>query len=280
MKEDSWTTILEPHSSIFRLNLKEILHYRDLLWLFVKRDVVTVYKQTILGPIWFFIQPILTTGIFSFVFGNLANISTSGIPHFIFYLLGVTIWNYFSNCLSKTSNTFVNNQGIFGKVYFPRIITPLSIVISNLLKFFIQFLLFLLFFAYYWYEGAIAPNFVALLLPVIIIIMAITGLGFGMLFSSMTTKYRDLTFLITFGIQLWMYATPVIYPVASIPIKYQRLIMYNPISSLIEAMRFGFLGKGNFDLGMILYSLVFSLIVFVIGFLVFNKVEKNFMDTV
>lgn len=280
MSQNNWTTIIKPQSSIFSINLKEIYSYRDLLWLFVKRDIVTIYKQTILGPLWYIIQPILTTIMFTFVFGKLANISTGGVPHIVFYLLGITIWGYFAESLAKTSNTFVVNQGIFGKVYFPRVIVPLSIIVSNLGKFFIQFALFLIIFVFYWKSGSIKPNNVALLLPFIIVIMAIISLGFGMIFSSMTTKYRDLTFLLGFGVQLWMYATPVIYPLSAIPKKYARFIDYNPIAPLIESMRYGFLGHGKFSFGDLIYSFSFGVVVFFVGLLVFNKIEKTFMDTV
>lgn len=275
-----WTTIIQPSRSIFSLNLKELLSYRDLLWLFVKRDIVTVYKQTMLGPLWFFIQPLLTTVMFSFVFGKLANISTEGAPHFAFYLVGITVWNYFAVCLTKTSNTFIANQGIFGKVYFPRIIVPVSQVVSNLIKFFIQFILFLAFLFYYWFNGLVSPNLYVVLLPLVILIMATLSLGIGMIFSSLTTKYRDLTFLLGFGIQLWMYGSPVIYSISSVPTSYKSFLQLNPITSLIENMRYAFLGIGSPDLTGILYSFIFSIVVFSLGFLIFNKVEKNFMDIV
>ena len=277
---DNWTTVIEPKSSFLDVDLREIFSYRDLLILFVKRDIVTVYKQTILGPLWYIIQPLLTTGMFTFVFGKLARISTGGVPHFAFYMIGIIIWNYFSECLTKTSNTFVANQGVFGKVYFPRVVVPISLVISNLGKFFIQFVLFLGVFGAYWYQGKINPNLTVLLLPVIVFIMAITSLGVGMIFSSMTTKYRDLTFLLNFGVQLWMYATPVIYPISAIPNRYSDVIGYNPITSLVETMRYGFLGSGSFSLGAIGYSFSFGVVVFLLGLLIFTRVEKNFMDTV
>lgn len=277
---EAYKTIIKPSTSLFDLKIKEIWNYRDLLWLLVKRDVVTVYKQTILGPLWYVIQPILTTGMFTFVFGKLAGISTNGLPHVAFYLLGVTVWNYFSECLTKTSNTFVVNQGVFGKVYFPRIIVPASIVISSLGKFFIQLFMFLLVFLFFWDRGEIEPNLAVILLPVVIVIMAVTSLGFGMLFSSLTTKYRDLSFLLSFGVQLWMYATPVIYPISSIPERYASIIKFNPISPLIESMRYGFLGKGSFEAYDIVYSLLFAICIFAIGFLTFSNVEKKFMDTV
>lgn len=280
MSQSSWSTIITPQSSLVSINTKEIFSYRDLLWLFVKRDIVTIYKQTILGPIWYFLQPVLTTGMFTFVFGRLANISTDGAPHVVFYLLGVTIWNYFSECLTKTSNTFVANQGIFGKVYFPRVIVPASLVISGLGKFLIQFLLFLGVLSYYFARGQVAPNWVALLTPFIVFVMAVISLGFGMVFSSMTTKYRDLAFLLNFGVQLWMYATPVIYPISTIPKEYVKFINLNPITPLVETMRYGFLGVGDLSSSGIIYSFSFGVVIFFLGFFIFNKVEKTFLDTV
>ena len=281
MKESEWTTIIKPQAKLFHLNLGEVWKFRDLLMLFVKRDIVVVYKQTILGPLWYVIQPILTTLMFTFVFGNLANISTDGIPHILFYLCGVTMWGYFSNCLSLVSNTFIENQSVFGKVYFPRVIVPVSIVISNLVKFSIQFAIFFLVWCYFNFTGAIDPNFFFIAyLPLVVVILGVTSLGFGMIFSSLTTKYRDLNFLLSFGVQLWMYITPVIYPVSSISEKYAQLIMLNPISPLIEIMRYAFLGKGSFNIYFLGYSLAFSLVIFLCGYLIFTKVEKNFMDTV
>ncbi|WPU65828.1 ABC transporter permease [Peredibacter starrii] len=278
--EDIWTIEIKSHSGLFNLKLKEIWTYRDLLWLFVRRDVITVYKQTILGPLWFIIQPLLTTLMFSLVFGRIARLSTDGIPPFVFYLAGVTIWSYFSECLNKTSNTFVSNQNIFGKVYFPRIIVPGSIIISTLVRFGVQLGIFLVVWIYYYLQGQVNPNYVAVLLPFIVLIMAISSMGFGMLFSSMTTKYRDLQFLLNFAVQLWMYATPIIYPLSSIPEKYVSLIKLNPITPLVECMRFGFLGNGSFSLGEVFYSFIFAIGVFSLGFFVFSRVEKNFMDTV
>lgn len=280
IKEEKWSTIIKPHSGVFDIDLKEVWNYRDLLWLFVKRDVVTVYKQTILGPLWFFIKPILTTIMFTFVFGKMAKIPTDGLPQIIFYLLGITIWGYFSECLGKTSNTFVANQGLFGKVYFPRVIAPASIVISNLGKFLIQFCMFLGFWAYYLYLGQVTPSWHAILLPLVVMIMAFISLGFGMIFSSMTTKYRDLSFLLSFGVQLWMYATPVIYPLSGIPTQYANIVKWNPIAPLIESMRVGFLGKGQFSWFMFGYSSLFAVLILLVGIIIFSRVEKNFMDTV
>lgn len=281
MKNDeNWSIEIRPNSDWFDLNLREIWRYRDLLWLFVKRDIVTVYKQTILGPLWYIIQPIMTTVMFTLVFGKIAKLSTDGIPPVVFYLLGITVWGYFSDCLNRTSNTFVTNQHIFGKVYFPRITVPGSIVISTLLRFCIQFGIFLVIWTYYFTKGTISVNAVALFLPFVVAIMAVMSLGFGMLFSSMTTKYRDLQFLLNFIVQLWMYVTPVIYPISSIPKEYVRIIELNPISSLIECMRYGFLGKGYFEWTWIAYSASFAIGVFCIGLIVFSRVEKNFMDNV
>lgn len=278
--EENWTVEIRPNSGWFDLNLKEIWRYRDLLFLFVKRDIVTIYKQTILGPLWFIIQPILTTLMFTLVFGRIARIPTDGIPPVIFYLSGITIWNYFADCLNKTSNTFVANQNIFGKVYFPRITVPGSIVISTMFRFAVQLGIFLVLWGYYSYQGKVEANPVAFLLPVIVLIMAITSLGFGMLFSSMTTKYRDLQFLLAFAVQLWMYATPVIYPLSFIPEKYVGFLQLNPIAPLVESMRYGFLGQGSFSWEGIGYSAVFAIGIFCLGVIVFSRVEKNFMDTV
>jgi lipopolysaccharide transport system permease protein len=272
---------ITSRKSLFDLNLNEIWSYRDLFVLFISRDITVSYKQTILGPLWFFIQPILTTLMFLFVFGRIARIPTGGVPPVLFYLGGITVWNYFSECLRLTSDTFVKNAGLFGKVYFPRIIAPLSIVSSNLVKFSIQFLLFLSVFFYYYFSSAeIQPNITLFFLPLYIIILAILSLGFGMIISAMTTKYRDLTFLIQFGIQLWMYATPVIYPIAQIPEKYRWVIMANPVSHIVEAFKFGFTGSGSFYFNGIIYSGIFAIVLFFAGVAIFNRTEKTFMDTV
>jgi lipopolysaccharide transport system permease protein len=272
---------ITPRKSLFDLKLDEIWHYRDLFVLLIKRDITVSYKQTVLGPLWFLIQPLLTTLMFLIIFGRVAGISTGGVPPVLFYLGGITVWNYFSECLRLTSDTFVKNAGLFGKVYFPRIITPLSIVSSNLVKFCIQFVLFLsVFFYYYFTNTTIKPDITLILLPVYIIILAILALGFGLIISSMTTKYRDLTFLVQFGIQLWMYATPVIYPISKIPEKYRLLIIANPVSSIVEAFKYGFTGSGTFSPGGIIYSGVFAIILFFIGIAIFNRTEKTFMDTV
>ena len=276
-----WDLIIEPHSSLFQLNLKDVWRYRDLLWLLVKRDFVSFYKQTILGPLWFFIQPLFTTIIFTFIFGNLAGLSTDGLPQPLFYMAGITSWNYFADCLTKTSTVFKDNANIFGKVYFPRLIMPLSIVVSNLVRFGVQMLLFFLMMAYYAYIGAaFTPNVYILLFPVLVFQMALLGLGLGLVITALTTKYRDLAFLITFGVQLLMYATTVIYPLSAAPDKYKWLIELNPMTGIIEAFRYGFLGKGEFTFSSFGYSVAFTLVSLMLGVIIFNKTEKNFVDTV
>lgn len=279
---DSWTEIIKPKRGWFDVKLKEIWRYRDLILLFVRRDFVSVYKQTVLGPLWLFIQPLFTTFIFYFVFNRIANIPTDGVDAILFYLSGITLWNYFSDCFNKTSNTFVANASIFGKVYFPRLTTPISIVISNLIKLFIQLLLFACIVGYnVAFNGAqINPNLTLLLFPFLIFLMAIMGLGMGILFSALTTKYRDLSFLLTFGIQLLMYATPIIYPLSFTHGKLHTLLSFNPITPIIETFRYSFFGIGSFDLGGLIYSSIFSVAVLFIGILFFNKVENKFMDTV
>ena len=270
-----------PRDKVFDLRLKEIWRYRDLLFLFVRRDFVAVYKQTILGPAWFFIQPLFTTIIYTFIFGNIADLPADGVPHSLFYLAGITAWNYFANSLTTISETFTKNAGLFGKVYFPRAVSPLSIVISNLIQFGLQLLLFLLVYFYYIFQGFnISPDWTLALLPVLLIFMALMSLGFGMTISSMTTKYRDLKFLIKFGVQLAMYGSSVIYPLSEIPEKYQTLVMLNPMVGIIETFKYMFFGMGTFSWSLIAYSGVFSILIFVFGLAIFNKTEKNFMDTV
>jgi lipopolysaccharide transport system permease protein len=279
--EQRWDLEIKPQSSVFDLHLKDVWAYRDLLWLLVRRDFVSFYKQTIFGPLWFFIQPIFTTIIFTFIFSNLAKISTNAAPAPLFYMAGTVAWNYFSDSLTKTSTVFKDNAPIFGKVYFPRLIMPISIVFSNLVKFGVQFILFLILLVYYILSGyKVEPNLYVLLFPVVILLMAILGLGIGLIITALTTKYRDLAFVVTFGIQLMMYATPVIYPLSAAPLKYRSIIALNPMSGLIETFRFGFLGTGQFYPGAFIYSVIASLVIFLIGLIVFNKVEKNFVDTV
>ena len=279
-----WDLVIEPQTSLFELNLKDVWRYRDLLWLLVKRDFVSFYKQTILGPLWFFIQPLFTTIIFTFIFGNLAGLSTDGLPQPLFYMAGITAWNYFADCLTKTSTVFRDNANIFGKVYFPRLIMPLSIVVSNLVRFGVQMLLFFVMIGYYLFLNEIGssfqPNSYILLFPVLVLLMALLGLGLGLIITALTTKYRDLAFLITFGVQLMMYATTVIYPLSASPAKYKWLIELNPMTGIIEAFRFGFLGQGEFTINTFGYSVVFTLISLVLGVIIFNKTEKTFVDTV
>jgi lipopolysaccharide transport system permease protein len=274
-------TVIEPKRHIFDINLRELWQYRDLIVLFVRRDFVAKYKQTILGPLWFIIQPLFQTIMFTLVFGRLAGLSSDGLPRMLFYMTGIVGWNYFSTCLNTTSNTFVSNANIFGKVYFPRLSVPISIVISNMIQFIIQFLFLIAFMAYYKIKGVeFAPNIYVLLIPILLICMATLGLGLGIIISSLTTKYRDLTNLITFGIQLWMYATPVIYPLSSLSEKQQQLLLFNPITPIIETFRFALLGKGVFEWQHLGYTLGFTIVSLFIGLLAFNKVEQNFMDTV
>lgn len=280
-EQEGWSEVIESRTHLLDLRLKDVWRYRDLLLLFVRRDFVATYKQTVLGPVWFFLQPVLTTITFTLIFGRIAGLSTDGLPMMLFYLAGVTLWNYFSECLNRTSTILKDNAQIFGKVYFPRLVMPLSIIVSNLVKLGIQFVLFLLFWAYYLFTNdQVHPNAMIALLPFLVLIMGGLGLGFGLLISAMTTKYRDLVFLLTFGVQLLMYATPVIYPLSSIDLKYRWLIEANPMTSIIETFRYAFLGSGSFSWGLLGYSTAFMIIVMFFGILVFNKVEKSFMDTV
>lgn len=265
---------------LLKVGIADIWRYRDLLFLFVHRDIVAFYKQTILGPLWFFIQPLLTTVIYLIVFGQIAGIPTDGIPQVLFYLSGITLWNYFSDSFVKTATTFRDNSDLFSKVYFPRILSPLSIILSNLTRFGLQLLLFLLMLVYYVSLGEAKPNAFALCLPVTIAIMAMLGLAFGMFFSAMTAKYRDLVFLLQFGIQLLMYATPVIYPTSEIPSGIASVLQWNPLAPLFELTRYGFLGAGNVTLGDMAYSFAFALISLFISLIVFNQVQRTSMDTV
>jgi lipopolysaccharide transport system permease protein len=279
-KNTEWTNVISSDHSLFKLNLKEVWDYRDLVYMFVKRDFVSSFKQTILGPLWFFINPIFTTVVYLIVFGNIANLSTDGAPKILFYLAGVTLWNYFSSSLGGTSNVFVGNAGIFGKVYFPRLVMPITIVISNLMRFGVQFLLFLVVFFYYWYKGEVTPNWWVLFTPIFILMMSLFALGVGMIFSSLTTKYRDLSMLLTFGISLYMYATPVIYPTSMLSAKIQPYAKYNPLTGIFEGFKYAWMGVGEFNPIMLVYSTIIILILLAIGTVIFNKVEKGFMDTV
>ena len=278
--EQQWTETIESKHSLFDLNLKEVWRYKDLVYMFVKRDFVSSFKQTILGPIWFFINPIFTTIVYIVVFGNIAKLSTDGAPKILFYLAGITLWNYFSSCLVGTSNVFTNNAGIFGKVYFPRLIMPISIVLSNLMRFGVQMGLFLIAFLYYLTKGEVQPNWWILATPFLILLMAMFALGVGMIFSSMTTKYRDLQMLLGFGVSLYMYATPVIYPVSALPKAIQPYAAWNPLTGIFECFKYGWLGVGDFNAPMLMISTILIFVILVIGTVTFNKVEKGFMDTV
>lgn len=281
----NWDLEIKPQSHLLDINLREVWKYRDLLWMFVKRDFTAQYKQTILGPLWHFIQPLLTTVVYLVVFTSIAKISTDGVPPVLFYMSGITIWNYFSSCFNATSNTFVANASIFGKVYFPRLVIPLSTVMSNIVKFGIQFLLLLA--AILWHKLSSTslelsqPLLTIFLIPIIVFIMAGLGLGIGIIISSITTKYRDFNVLIGFALQLLMYGTPVVYPLSTITdAKLKFWISLNPLTPLVEAFRYSILGVGSFEIAEILYSLCFMLITVLIGFMIFTKVEKTFMDTV
>ena len=282
-QDQQWTTVIRPKEKLLSVDFKEIWQYRDLLTLFVKRNIITQYKQTVLGPLWYVIQPLMTTVMYMVVFGGIAKISTDGLPQPLFYLAGICFWQYFSDCLTKTSNTFVANAGIFGKVYFPRLITPLSDAMSNLVRFSIQFTLFLSVYAYYqiFTDVQIHTNWYALLIPVLVVMLAGLALGFGILFSSMTTKYRDLQLLLSFFVSLWMYATPVIYPLSTITNPKLMLVMQlNPLTGIIEFFKYGMLGVGCHEWWMLGYSFAFMIVLLSIGIVVFNKVQRSFMDTV
>lgn len=278
---DNWTEIIRPESKLLQLKFKELWKYKDLVTMFVRRDFVANYKQTILGPIWIFLQPLLTTLTYMLIFGRIAGFSTNGIPMLAFYLSGVTIWNYFSETLNKTATVFKDNAQMFGKVYFPRLTMPVSIVVSNLIRFLIQFALFGLIWGYYLIKGSsIHPNQYIFIVPVLILMMGMLALGFGMIISALTTKYRDLIYLLTFGIQLLMFATPVIYSLENVPQKMKWLIVANPMSSIVETFRYAFLGTGVFKWSYLIYSFAASILILFLGTIVFNKVERSFTDTV
>ncbi|MCR6637751.1 MAG: ABC transporter permease [Sporocytophaga sp.] len=281
MKErEDWTEIIEAKSS-FDFDLGELFRHRDLLFLFVKRDFAATYKQTVLGPAWFFIQPLLTTIVFTIIFGKIAGISTEGYPKIIFYLSGIVLWSYFAECLTRTSTVFKDNESILGKVYFPRIIMPLSIVASSLVKFGIQFLLFLIIWTYYFFKAnTIHPSAYLLISPFLILLMGALGLGAGLIISALTTRYRDLVFVITFGVQLLMFITPVIYPLSAANSNFKLLIYLNPITPIIETFRYVFIGAGNMNLLNLGYSLLVTLLILILGIFLFNRVEKNFMDSI
>jgi lipopolysaccharide transport system permease protein len=274
-------TIIEPPNGLFDLRLRELEAYWDLILLFVRRDFVAQYKQTILGPAWHIIQPLLTTIVFTIVFGHIAKIPTDGLPPFLFYMAGTVIWTYFSSVLMGISNTFVQNASIFGKVYFPRLSVPISHLISRLIAFAIQFIFFLMFIAWFAFSSVdLSPNWWVLMTPILLIMMAGFGLGLGIIVSSMTTRYRDLTVLVGFGVQLMMYASPIIYPLSALPEHWRYWAALNPITPIVEAFRYGYLGAGTVDLGMLSYSLVVIVVVLLAGIVIFNRVERTFMDTV
>jgi len=280
-ENDSWDLIITPRKKWWDLQLRDVWHYRDLIGLFVRRDFVSRYKQTILGPLWFIIQPLLTSLVFTVIFGNIAQLPTDGLPQMLFYMSGTIMWSYFSSCLTSTSTTFTSNAHLFGKVYFPRLVMPISIVISNLITFAIQFVFFLAYFAFFALRGS-AVRFTswALVLPLLVLLMAGLGLGFGIIISSLTTKYRDLQHLVGFGVSLWMYGTPVIYPVSSIPEQWRWVADVNPVTPIIETFRAGFLGAGDASWPRLAYSAGFMVVVIFIGVVIFNRVERTFIDTV
>ena len=278
-----WTTIIKPKTSLLQVDFRELWQYRDLYRMLVKRDIVVWYKQTILGPLWFFIQPILTTIMFMIVFGGIAKIGTDGIPQPLFYLAGICLWNYFAESLNQTSNTFIQNSALFGKVYFPRLVVPIATVTSNLVRLGIQLLLFVFVYLYFAFftEATVAPNLYICLVPLLILLLSGLALGFGVLFSSLTTKYRDLTFLLSFLVQLWMYATPVIYPLSTIENPtLKKLMLLNPMTAILETFKYAVLGVGQFRFEYLTYSALFTLFIMAIGIVVFNKVQRTFMDTV
>jgi lipopolysaccharide transport system permease protein len=279
--DNDWSLVIQPQRPWYDLRLGELWTYRDLVRLFVWRDFVSQYKQTILGPLWYLLQPLLTTVVFTIIFGRIAGLPTDGVPPFLFYMAGTVIWAYFAACLTKTSETFISNAGLFGKVYFPRLAVPVSILISNLVSFGIQFGLFIAFVVVYNLLGyPVKPNAALLLTPVLLLMMAGFGLGFGILISSLTTRYRDLRYLVTFGVQLWMYLTPVVYPVSSVPEALRPLILANPLTPIVETFRYAFLGSGTLNLLNLLYSFGFMLVTLLLGMLLFHRVEATFMDTV
>lgn len=283
-KEDEWDICIKPKDKGLNLNFKEIWNYRDLLFMYIKREFIATYKQTILGPLWFFIQPVFTTIIFMIVFGGIAQISTDGLPQMLFYMAGTVCWGFYSECLGRSSSTFTANAGVFSKVYFPRLIVPISGLISALVKMLIQLFMFFGFYIYFLLNGSeIAVNKYGLLFPILILMISGLGFGLGIIISSITIKYRDLNILFNFAIGLLMYITPVIYPLSAIPEKYASykwIIELNPLSSIFEAIRYGLLGSGSFSWGGLLYSFIFTIIISIIGILIFNKVERRFVDIV
>lgn len=281
-EEEDWSLVITPQRGLFDLRLGELWRYKNLILLFVRRDFVSMYKQTILGPLWYLLQPLLTTITYTIIFGNIASLPTDGLPQFLFYMSGTLVWSYFADCLNKTSNTFLENASLFGKVYFPRLAVPISILLSSLATFLIQFVMFLGFTLFFALRGAsIQPNWGWILFaPLLLLIMAGLGLGFGIITSALTTKYRDLRFLVTFGVQLFMYAAPVIYPVSAVPQRFEWLILANPVTPVIEAFRYAFLGAGTVNFYQLGYSFVFMVLLVLTGVTIFNRIEQTFMDTI
>ncbi|MCS6933900.1 MAG: ABC transporter permease [Chitinophagales bacterium] len=281
-RQEEWTEIITPRRGLWDIPLRELWRYRDLTWLFVLRDIKAQYKQTILGPLWFLVQPLLSTLVFFFIFNRIARLPTDGIPPVLFYLSGIVLWSYFAECLNKTSNVFTVNANIFGKVYFPRLTIPISVVIGGLVRLATQLFTLAIIIIYYIYadEYRFQPNLALLLTPLLIVLLAALGLSLGIIFSSLTTKYKDLSFLLAFGVQLWMYASPVIYPLRAVTGKLRDILLLNPVTPVIETFRYALFGSGYYEPGALLYTALFSLVAFVIGIVIFNQVEKSFMDTV
>ena len=278
---DKWDLYIKPKSGWFNIEIGEIFRYKDLITLFVKRDFVTFYKQTILGPLWYIIQPLFNTLVFTLIFGKVATIPTDGLPPFLFYLSGTVVWSYFSHCLNETSNTFTTNAEVFGKVYFPRIAVPISVALTAVFQFLIQFAIFLGFLSYFWYKGSnINPTIYIITLPLIVLHMAILSIGFGMMISALTAKYRDLAFAMSFMIQLWMYLTPIVYPLSQVPEKYRLFILINPMTAVVESFRGAFLGVNSITPQELLFSIFLSILFFISGIVIFSRVERTFMDTV
>ena len=278
--EQKFSTVIVPKTKWYDFHLRELIRYRDLIFLFVRRNFVTKYKQTILGPAWALIQPFLTTVVYTVVFGNIAGLAANGVPSFLFYMSGTIAWTYFSGCFVATANTFTGNAGILGKVYFPRLVMPVSTVLTNLIAFAIQFVMFLVFLVIYWIKGEVQPTLYVMMLPILLMHMALLSLGAGIIISSLTTKYRDLKMLIGFGVQLWMYGTPVAYDIGIVPQKYMNLYLLNPMTPVINTFRKAFLGLGSFDLGHYLLSWAITFLILFLGLVLFTRVERNFMDTV
>ena len=279
--DDSWDVVIKPVHGWLNINFKEIVQYWGLILLFVRRDFVVFYKQTILGPLWYIIQPLFNTLVFTLIFGKVAKIPTDGVPPFIFYLSGTVVWAYFASCLNQTGKTFVANAGVFGKVYFPRVTVPISIAITTVYQFIIQFMIFLGFFIYFWYVGTdIKPSIYVFTLPLIVLHMAILSVGMGLIISAATAKYRDLTFAMSFLVQLWMYLTPVVYPLSEVPDRFKIFILINPMTAVVESFRGVFLGVSSLTLQGLLLSIILTILFFIGGIIVFSRVEKTFMDTV